>query len=403
MYQSILPQVNIFQQNIEPLSLPDFSELRARLRACCPTKLVRECSRGSDTTTLELHPARPKEAREVMKLYEIIYEGTYPYHEVFDHKWLIQQMNHPDNVFFTIVDHSTGKVVGTTLFQMNLYHQRAYGRGGLIHPDYMGYGLGSALLGKAYEKIIFHSRDFIKIYFTEGRTAHVKIQKISENNGCKPIGFFINKDLYYNERETDILLAMMSADILRSRRQNPQIHPTFKSMYEVIRRFFRLETAKYMDIPVSSKMDTYNDMFEARKDSSGYIHVNFKIMPRSFLQFKINTNTKVAEDAYFQVQDPSEFRYLLNEAISFFRKANVQYFEMYMPVTQPEYQAIAAQLGFIATGYFPGWQRVGNERIDHLILTWLAPNYDIDTSKAVLTRYGSRIRDAVLQQIKMSD
>ncbi|MHC1591543.1 MAG: hypothetical protein ACXQS8_05615, partial [Candidatus Helarchaeales archaeon] len=101
-----------------------------------------------------------------------------------------------------------------------------------------------------------------------------------------------------------------------------------------------------------------------------------------------------------RVNEPQEFHYLLNKALNFLKNVGVKYFEIFMPVTTPVYQAVAAKLGFIATGYFPGWERRGNERIDHLILTWLSDDHDLNTERAVLTRYGRRIRDAVLEQLQ---
>lgn len=362
--------------------------------------IEKEVIRMGQSTTLELHQAQLSEARELMELYDVVYEGSYPYDEVRDLNWISEQMQVPENVQLTVVDRQTGRVAGASLFQLDLGQRTVYARGIMIHPDFAGYGCGSFLLGHAYQALIHDLNNWVHIYYTENRTAHIKSQKLGENAGMKPLGLLINKDLFFHERETDVLMGLFSRPVFEQRRKFPQVIEPYFPIWEVIRKFYHLEHVDPINRVALEDPVKLNRPLNCHFGRHGYLHVTIPGMTaRSYLKFKVNKTTKAAEETKFQVSSPGEFRALLESALNFLKKEGIEYFEVYVPAWHPEYQVAAHELGLVASGYFPGYRLANGERIDHLVLTWYSPDHDMDLSRCCLTRYGKRLMAVIKDQL----
>ena len=152
------------------------------------------------------------------------------------------------------------------------------------------------------------------------------------------------------------------------------------------------------------KYATEHNQEGSLQDKYGYSHVYIQgATPESYLKFKVNHTTKVAEYTKWQVHSPGEFHALLRQALAYLQSTGIEYFEFYIPAWNPEYQTVAHDLGFVACGYFPGWTLsktpTGEERIDHLVLAWYSPSHAMDLSQCCLTRYGMRVKAVIEAQL----
>ncbi|NVM53179.1 MAG: GNAT family N-acetyltransferase, partial [Candidatus Helarchaeota archaeon] len=274
------------------------------------------------------------------------------------------------NVVWKVVrDTLTDNVIGMGTIIMDPKNQRGYVRGFMVDPDYQSYGVGGWLALNAFQEFAIKYRDVIKIIWTENRTAHAKSQKISEAAGMRPVGLFPNKDIFLTKRESDVLFALYAMNALKMRRPEPALIPAVMPIFRVVGHQFRLGDAVPTQVP-RTHADGYAVQGFISVDKYNYRYCTYRANGRE-LKFMINPRTRVAEKTWFSPDiDPVTLKTLLRSArISLNPK--IYYMECYVSAFQPAIQQVFIDLGYVPTGYIPGWDLVDGKREDRIIMTWV--------------------------------
>lgn len=341
------------------------------------------------------------EALGIIQLYRNAYELTsadyidqvkYPYPEAFDPEWVHRTASSPDTIWKVVWDTLTDQPIGTGTILINRQDKKGYMRGIIIDPAYQGKGLAAFILVNAFKEVINEYRDVIKIFWTENRSAHPKSQKIAEASGMKPVGLLPNKDIFLDERESDILYVLYSMNTLKNRRPNPTLVPAVLPIFEVVGRQFRLDDA----IPThvhSTFGNGFNPTGHVTADKYNYHFFTYTANGKQ-LKFVVNPRVMVAENTWFSPDiDPTTLRTLLWFARQSLATV-LYYMECYVSAFAPETQQAFVDAGFEATGYLPGWNVVDGQREDAVIFSWVKEKPPLDN--LCLTRRATKLAKVFL-------
>lgn len=169
-------------------------------------------------------PVTREHAKKIVEIYTRVYRGTYPFKEMLDIPFVLATFSDPKYWWgiFSLKD----TIVGCFTIVTDFHTNTAYMRGLNILPEYQGQ-VGVRKLSYALIYRYFQDHPTILRWYTEARTAHAIVQHLSYSIGGRGCALLINKDYFFNRKETDCLMVAYQKETLTHHRIAPIILPAY--------------------------------------------------------------------------------------------------------------------------------------------------------------------------------
>jgi len=307
--------------------------------------------------------AEPEDVDDIISIYQDIYENSYPYKEMEDPDEILAMIESQNTEFF-VFQNFKGENLGCFTLILDFQNKMGYTRGLNIRKKYLGrVDVLKAFMGCFLGACIKYD-DKIFRWYGESRTAHSKSQFIMRLCGFRPVGFYPNKDFFYNKIESDILIISYDERALREYRSKklPLILPKIENSfiysdkkfnlgdYELFFPKIRLDTKKLIKLKRKLKKKIIRDKF-------GYHDILFYFTDsESYFKFLYTPRVQNFEKTKYKVKDLEELYIFAQEFKNAAKEFNVRYFEVFVSAYNTEHQKIFSDLGMIPRGYVPSWK-----------------------------------------------
>jgi RimJ/RimL family protein N-acetyltransferase len=336
-----------------------------------------------------LRPAQPGDVAAIQNIYQEVYKGTYTYHEYTDQHYLAKDMASAHSNWYVIQDaEQHDEIAGCVSATVDVDHWRAYSRGMMMRPGWQGKGGSSKLFGEAFQAFLAHHQGNVRFLWAETRTDSPKPQAVCEAIGLQPCGILPGKDVFFDRRETPVLMAIFSSSAWRSRDARVKLVPELVPAYEAIRAMNR--PMRKDELAVAENVTVGKARCKAVVDvqpfakKHGYTTYIFTC-EKSGESLSINVNAQCmnAEGMELHCSKPSTAQALLAFALGYLRGKGVVYVEGYCPANKPAVQEAFLGAGFQAFGYAPAWNKDPKTglHVDHVVFGWSACKVNPDETK----------------------
>jgi hypothetical protein len=295
-------------------------------------------------------------------------------------------------------------------------HRSGYLRGLMMMPEYSGAVDLKKWLYKSLIEIYHNTSEKMERYYTETRTAHNKAQYLMEMLGCKPCAMFFGKDTFTEtrERETDVFDIAYSRKMLATRRNKfPIIHLKLEKVFNYIAKRYNLPPALIVEPNVNyetflaESMDEklleiyHNAIITKTEEPYNVIKYTIRTSDGSELKFIITTTVMNAEKSEIKINSLEGLFVLLLKLEDIMHTDGIQYFEVFIPASNPDVQEIFFQQGFSVFGYVPAWNeedRTNNYLTDCIVFGKYIGHFDINKMK--LTKESEKFIEVIRPLVK---
>jgi L-amino acid N-acyltransferase YncA len=309
--------------------------------------------------------ARPEDAKHIVKIVKDDYEGSYPYKEMEDPDE-VRRMIESGRYKFVVFLNEQEEIIGNTCFVLNLEEKTGYTRTFVVKKEWLGVLDATKAYVASFVAICNRYKDKIHMWWGEMRTADAKSQYINRLCSFRPLGFLPNKDRFYNQIESDILVASYNKEMFTHHRSSklPSIIP------KVIQSYAYSDLQYHLGNPdiISAELDysqlkhkasgLQNDLIISnRADKFNYItyRLSLKHSDPSF-QFLYTPRVNNFEKVKYKVNSLEELYLFISTFRNIGRELGIRYMESYVSAYQHEHQALFAHLGFTPRGYLPAFR-----------------------------------------------
>ncbi len=333
---------------------------------------------GSDKISPTLVLAKPKDAKIIASICKEVYNGTYPYKEIEDERMVKKMIESPDNHF--ILFEIDGEVAGCFRCALDFENKKGYSGGFMIKKKYQRILdvtksiIGSyAWMWKTYQKEIL-------MWYCENRTAHAASQYITSVCGINTVAFFPNKDVFYNQIESDVMGVIYHEKTLKKyrERKTPVLIENALDSFLHCDKLYNLGNFQL----ASPDLDLdYNKIFELQKafrkdlitDKYGYGYNQFFIRgTKSYFTFLHTSQIQNFEKTKYRVESLEELYVYLEEFLKSMKINKIRYCEAFISAFRPEDQQLFYEFGFRARGYVPCWNynKTENKFEDYVVFNY---------------------------------
>ncbi|MBA7652069.1 hypothetical protein ES703_59898 [subsurface metagenome] len=333
---------------------------------------------GSDKISPTLVLAKPKDAKIIASICKEVYNGTYPYKEIEDERMVKKMIESPDNHF--ILFEIDGEVAGCFRCALDFENKKGYSGGFMIKKKYQRILdvtksiIGSyAWMWKTYQKEIL-------MWYCENRTAHAASQYITSVCGINTVAFFPNKDVFYNQIESDVMGVIYHEKTLKKyrERKTPVLIENALDSFLHCDNLYKLGNFQL----ASPDLDLdYNKIFELQKafrkdlitDKYGYGYNQFFIRgTKSYFTFLHTSQIQNFEKTKYRVESLEELYVYLEEFLKSMKINKIRYCEAFISAFRPEDQQLFYEFGFRARGYVPCWNynKTENKFEDYVVFNY---------------------------------
>jgi len=253
--------------------------------------------------------AKPDDALNITNICREVYEGSYPYREMEDPEYVQEMINSPEH-HFILFKTKQGEPAGCFRCALDFEHK----------------------------------------YITAVCVIHT-------------VAIFPNKDIFYNQIESDVMGIIFVRKALRTMRttKNPIIIKSVFNCFNYSNNLYNLGNVEIANpkynldssVIVELKKRFYKTII---KDEYGYEHIKFYIEgTNSFFSFIHTTHLKNFEKIKYHIFCLEELHIFLQELKKSIKEYNIRYCELFISAYRPEYQQILYNQGFRARGYIPCW------------------------------------------------
>jgi hypothetical protein len=354
--------------------------------------MIGDQDRQRDYHVKIIDPRTMQHAKIIVSIYEEIYQGTYPYHEMLDPEYVKDSFKDP-NCYWGIfrIDEGSpeaGTDVGCFTIVYDFEKRTAYFRGLNILPRFHK-KVGARELSTAMcVRFLNATMGRIDKWYMEARTAHSAVQYIARIAGCKTQALFLNKDYFLGKKESDCLQVAYWDHALDTTRVIPEfILPEILPFYYRAQRMHNLPHVKRLEMnPI--KFDNidldYHETFRiltkvklsATRDKYGYVSISIQDpITGSYLKAFHTESVKNIEKIKYKCSNVSILAgfYLLLK--NYAAVQNVEYLEWQVPVSDAMSCRFLFGQNFKIFGYVPAWipsrTHFGMFE-DAVVLTWIS-------------------------------
>ncbi|MFX1259541.1 MAG: GNAT family N-acetyltransferase [Promethearchaeota archaeon] len=310
-----------------------------------------------------LRLAKPKDAKNLVKIYKELYDGTYPYKEM-ENEQEVRKMIEDPAVQWVVFKNPSDKIVGCITFMLDFKNKKGYIRGFMLRKKYQGsIDIVKAMIGSMivmctmFKKIIF-------IWYVENRTAHAKSQFSMNVCGIAPIAFFPNKDVFLNKVESDLMQIIYDKKVLtRYRRKDcPKLIPEILDCFLFSNKRYNLGHFKSyspeLNLDPALLVEIKKNLtIRVLVDKFGYQKIIFTIKNSNcYFKFLYTPQIQNFEKTRYKVNNLEELFVFVQEFKKCGRKCDIRYCEAFISAYEPEHQKIFLDIGLSPRGYVPSWK-----------------------------------------------
>lgn len=306
--------------------------------------------------------AKPEEAKELTKIYQDLYYGTYPYREM-NNELEVKKMIMDPSIQWVTFKNPNGSIVGCVTFVLDFFHKRGYIRGFMLKKKYQGYiDIIKAMIGSMIGMCCTF-KNKILLWYVENRTAHTSSQYPMYRCGLEPIGFYPNKDIFFGKVESDLMQIAYdkkALKILRSR-ENPQIIPEAINCFNYSAERYNLGTAKIKTPKLKLNKEDIK-MYQRKlnkkitRDKFGYYDIKLYFTgTKSYFKFLYTSQVGNFEKTEYYVNNLEELFVFVQEFNRLAKLLKVRYYEAFISAYEAEHQTIFYKAGLRPRGYIPSW------------------------------------------------
>ena len=359
---------------------------------------------GSDKISPTLYLAKPKDAIEIANICKEVYEGSYPYKEIEDPSAVKKMIESPENHF--ILFKIEEDVVGCFRCALDFENHKGYSGGFMVRKEYQGIiDVTKAIIG-SYAWMWSSYKDEILMWYCENRTAHAASQYITSVCGINTVAFFPNKDVFFDQIESDVMGVVFREKALNGYRelQTPLLIRNALDSFLHCDNLYNLGKFQLVSPDVDldyEKIAMMQKRFrkDVIKDKYGYQYFQFFISgTKSYFSFLYTPSIKNLEKTKYQVNSPEELYVYLEEFLKVIKENHVRYSEVFVSALRPEHQQLFYEFGFRARGYVPCWNF---KKEDKSFEDFVVFNYfEGQVPKAALLPVGQELVDMLSLQIE---
>ena len=318
-----------------------------------------------------------QDAEQIINVNHSVYKGHYPYFDLLDVEYVREFADDKDRGIIGVYEMEE-QISGFLMLVVDREQRKGQYRGLMVVPSKRTkLQVKNRGMETVYQAYTSFYQD-VDLWFGETRTAHKIGQRWMEECGSRPCALLPNKDIFTGDgvRESDVLEVVYNKNALyQHRNPDPQLLPQFKDLYQIISQYYGFQTATYQSSPLKI---TSSFLAEAQKiaNECGLSKRKEKYRTQTFiitspqgatLQFLVNDSISSAEKAQLSETSRVELAGILLYLQSLMDTEHMDYFELYIPVTNVDIQQLFIDLGFCCFGYVPAWQKRNKELDDCLV------------------------------------
>ena len=325
-----------------------------------------------------LRLARASDVAAIQNIYHEVYKGTYTYHEYTDATYLHKDITSGHSGWYVVEDATRGQeIAGCVSATVDFANARAYSRGMMMRPCWQGRGGASRLFGDAFADFMRVFAGKVRLVWAETRATSIKPQAVCETIGLNPVGILPGKDVFFNRRETPVIMAVYASSAWATRDSAITIVPELVALHDHVATMFR--AMKKDDVQVSEITITENTRCKSAVIVSdfekrfGYTMYSFTCEKTGeSIDISVNHQCMNAEGMEIHCATASTARILLAFALGYLQSIGVEYVEGYCPANRSALQAAFLAAGFVPFGYVPAWNKDARTglNVDHVIFGW---------------------------------
>ncbi len=309
--------------------------------------------------------AKPKDAKIIIELVKEAYEGTYPYKEMED-ELEVRKMIKSGKITFVLFKNpkNQDEIIGSTAFVVDLEAKKGYLRSLVVKKKYLGVlDASKAYIGSCIIVWLAYKKEIL-IWWGEARTADAKSQYINRLCSLTPIGFYPNKDIFFNKIESDLMMISYNEKALHEYRRKdiPEVIPEVFDCFNFSDEHFSLGPVNYVEpmlhldpeelVEISKNLAT-----SVKRDMFGYETIRFSLPnSNSYFEFLHTPRVQNFEKTRYKIKNLEELFVFVEEFKKYANKLNIRYFEVYISAYEPTHQKIFLDAGFYPRGYIPSWK-----------------------------------------------
>lgn len=330
-----------------------------------------------------IHLAKPTDAEVITQIFKDVYEGTYPYKQMEDVQE-IKNMIMDSNYHWFLFKVNSNEVVGCFAAHMEFEKKRGLLYGFAIKRKYQKI----INILKAFIGCILYAwkvnKDKILVWYADVRTYDSIPQLLTSLCGLKPIAFFPNKDVFFNNIESDFMHIIYDKNALDKYRdkKKPKIIRQALGCYNYSNSRFHLGSPKVENPRISFdelKMKKIERNLYKKIDEDRF---GFKAMillyknSDSYFKFIYNPYTKSIEKTKYKVKNLEELHVFIKQIKKLIENSDVRYFECFVSSFEPLHQKIFFKAGFKPRGYIFSWDYKKNKNTfeDNIVFNYYKGN-----------------------------
>lgn len=358
---------------------------------------------GSDKISPTLVLAKPEDAKTIADICKEVYDGTYPYKEIEDELMVRKMIESPDNHF--ILFEIDREIAGCFRCALDFEHKKGYSGGFMIKKKYQRVlDVTKSIIGS----YCWMWRTFkeILMWYCENRTAHAASQYITSVCGINTVAFFPNKDVFYDQVESDVMGVIYRETTLKKYRKQktPVLIENAIDSFLHCDNLYNLGNFQL----ASPDLDLdYDKIFELQKafrkdlitDKYGYGYHQFFIRgTKSYFTFLHTPQIQNFEKTKYHVDSLEELYVFLEEFLKSMKKNAIRYSEIFVSAFDPGHQQLFYEFGFRARGYVPCWNynKTENKFEDYVVFNY----FEGKVSQTELLPKGQELVDMLSVQIR---
>jgi len=285
--------------------------------------------------------ATEKDAEEITRIFKEVYKNTYPY-EQMENVSEIQSMIRSPNYYWIIFTLKPDIIAGCIGIRLDFENKIGNFFGFAFREEFQNTADITTASLACVVAPMQKFRNQIFIWFAEIRSSFSSIQYIAKLTGLSPVGFLPNKDIFFNQPESEVLFITYNQKILHELRssQKPQL------ISQAIFCYFYAFQKYNLGLPEIS--NNYN--LESELDQNK-LENNRKLILRRIERDKFGN-----ELITISIKGTNNFFVFLEEIKSIIIEFKLRYFEVFLSAYDSTHQQFFYEAGFKPTGYIPAFK-----------------------------------------------
>ncbi|NVM16618.1 MAG: hypothetical protein HWN80_02810 [Candidatus Lokiarchaeota archaeon] len=310
--------------------------------------------------------ATEKDAEEITKIFKEVYENTYPYKRMENFSD-IQNMIRSPNYYWIVFTIKPDIIVGCVGIRLDFENKIGHIFGFALRKEFQQKtDISTALVGSLVAPM-HQFKNQILYWFAEVRSSFSSVQYIAKLTGLSPVGFLPNKDIFFNQPESEILFITYSQEILSDRRssQRPQlITPAIFCYFYAFQKYDLglpvIRNNNNLEAELDSNIIENNRKHILRRierDKYGNEQITISIMGTdNFFQLLHYKNIQIVEKVDYNVSTLEDLYVLLEEIKSIIKEFKLRYMEVFLSAYDSTHQTFFYNAGFKPMGYIPAFK-----------------------------------------------